>query len=116
MLLWLQATLEDVAKEASRCPCFCPKLEPLIILSYIQEVIYLPKKERAILPITTVQEVRAEHRASGLNQSIQTRRGSQSHSAAVIAGDKTGKSLGEHAGQLGQCKGNPERSPQTCLG
>lgn len=79
-LLWLEETLEDVAKEALISLCFCPKLESLIVLSYIQEVIYLGGKKGTILPITTVQEVRAEHRASGLNQRTQKRRGSQSHS------------------------------------
>lgn len=44
-LLWLEETLEDVAKEALISLCFCPKLESLIVLSYIQEVIYLGGKK-----------------------------------------------------------------------
>lgn len=60
-------------------------LEPLFIFRYIQEVIYFAKKKKkkkAIFPITTVQEVRAGRRASGLSQSPgRGRRGREGRSA-----------------------------------
>lgn len=72
---------------------FLPKVRTSYHLELHSGSDLFAKKKRAILPISTVQEVRAEHRASGLNQSPRMRRGSQSHSAVVIAGDKTGNTV-----------------------
>lgn len=94
-LLWLEETLEDVAKEALISLCFCPKLESLIVLSYIQEVIYLGGGgERHHSPY------RHSARSQGRTQSIwpesedsEEKRQSEPQHSTFITGNKIGNTI-----------------------